>query len=31
MAAECAGEQGKFWEMHDLLFDRQWEWERLRN
>lgn len=31
VAAECAGEQGKFWEMHDLLFDRQWEWERLRN
>lgn len=30
-AAECAGEQGKFWEMHDLLFERQWEWERLRN
>lgn len=22
-AAECAGEQGKFWEMHDLLFDNQ--------
>lgn len=20
-AAECAGDQGKFWEMHDLLFD----------
>lgn len=22
-AAECAGAQGKFWEMHDLLFDNQ--------
>ncbi|MFH1587007.1 MAG: thioredoxin domain-containing protein [Candidatus Diapherotrites archaeon] len=22
-AAECAGEQDKFWEMHDLLFDNQ--------
>ncbi|HEU4627686.1 MAG TPA: DsbA family protein [Steroidobacteraceae bacterium] len=22
-AAECAGEQGKFWEMHDLLFAHQ--------
>ena len=22
-AAECAGEQGKFWEMHDILFDNQ--------
>jgi len=22
-AAECAGEQGKFWEMHDLLFENQ--------
>lgn len=22
-AAECAGDQGKFWEMHDLLFDNQ--------
>ena len=21
-AAECAGEQGKFWEMHDMLFER---------
>ena len=23
IAARCAGEQGKFWEYHDLLFDRQ--------
>ncbi len=30
-AAECAGEQGKFWEMHDLLFERQGEWSRLPN
>ncbi len=30
-AAECAGEQGKFWEMHDLLFERQAEWSRLPN
>jgi protein-disulfide isomerase len=22
-AAECAGSQGKFWEMHDLLFEKQ--------
>lgn len=22
-AAECAGSQGRFWEMHDLLFDNQ--------
>ena len=25
-AAEAAGLQGKFWEMHDLLFERQAEW-----
>jgi protein-disulfide isomerase len=25
-AAECAGEQGKFWEMHDLLFEQQEQW-----
>jgi cyclophilin family peptidyl-prolyl cis-trans isomerase len=24
--AEAAGLQGKFWEMHDLLFERQQEW-----
>ena len=29
IAAICAGEQGKFWEMHDLLFARQDEWENL--
>lgn len=26
LAAEAAGRQGKFWEMHDLLFERQKEW-----
>jgi len=26
-AAEAAGEQGKFWEMHDLLFSTQKDWE----
>jgi protein-disulfide isomerase len=25
-AAECAGEQGKFWAMHHLLFDRMTQW-----
>lgn len=25
-AAEAAGKQGKFWEMHDLLFTKQNEW-----
>lgn len=25
-AAEAAGKQGKFWEMHDLLFERQAKW-----
>ena len=29
-AAEAAGRQGQFWEMHDLLFERQDDWaERL--
>lgn len=26
VAAECAGDQGSFWEMHDLLFAEQAEW-----
>lgn len=26
-ASECANDQGKFWEMHDKLFDTQKEWE----
>lgn len=26
MAAEAAGAQGKFWEMHDLLYQKQDEW-----
>ena len=25
-ASEAAGEQGKFWQMHDVLFQRQSEW-----
>ncbi len=30
-AAEAAGLQGKFWEMHDILFERQNDWSRLTN
>jgi protein-disulfide isomerase len=30
-AAEAAGKQGKFWEMHDLLFEKQDEWARVAN
>jgi protein-disulfide isomerase len=26
LAASCAGDQGKFWEMHDLLFAGQMDW-----
>lgn len=26
IAAEAAGRQGKFWEMHDILFERQNDW-----
>lgn len=25
-AAEAAGQQGKYWEMHDLIYDKQDEW-----
>ena len=28
-AANAAGEQGKFWEMHDLLFEQQAEWSAI--
>jgi len=27
-AANCAGEQGKYWEYHDVLFSRQSEWKK---
>lgn len=30
-AAESAGKQGKFWEMHDFLFERQKEWSDEKN
>jgi protein-disulfide isomerase len=30
-AAEAAGMQGKFWEMHDMLFDKQSEWSQSFN
>lgn len=30
-AAEAAGEQGKYWEMNDLLYSRQDEWVNLSN
>jgi len=29
IAAECADEQGMFWEYHDVLFEKQSEWQRL--
>jgi len=29
IAAECADEQGKFWEYHDILFIEQSQWQRL--
>jgi protein-disulfide isomerase len=28
-AAACADEQGKFWEMHDLIYSTQYEWSAL--
>jgi len=30
-AALCAGDQSSYWPMHDLLFERQREWVRLRD
>ena len=27
MAAEAAGNQDKYWEMHDILFQKQTDWE----
>lgn len=30
-AAEAAGQQGKFWEMHDKLFENQTAWSRSSN
>jgi protein-disulfide isomerase len=30
-AAEAAGNQGKFWEMHDILFERQQAWSSASN
>jgi len=29
LASECADDQGKFWEMHDVLFQKQGEWSPL--
>jgi protein-disulfide isomerase len=29
IAAECADEQGKFWDYHDILFEKQSQWQRL--
>ena len=29
IAAECANEQGKFWEYHDVLFQNQAQWQSL--
>ncbi len=30
-AAEAAGLQGKFWEMHDMLFDKQSNWGTIKD
>lgn len=30
-AAEAAGKQGKFWEMHDMIFENQARWSEARN
>ena len=29
LAAEAAGKQGKFWEMHDILYEKQDDWAEL--
>ena len=31
IAAEAAGRQGKFWEMHDLIFEHQNEWAEAKD
>lgn len=31
LALEAAGAQGKFWEMHDILFKKQTDWKGLEN
>lgn len=30
-AAQATGKQGKFWQMHDLLFEKQDEWAKVAN
>ena len=31
LSAEAAGKQGKFWEMHDMIFEKQKKWESEKN
>jgi protein-disulfide isomerase len=31
MAVEAAGDQGKYWEMHDMIYSRQREWSAMPN
>ena len=31
VSAECANEQGKYWEYHDMLFEKQSVWSRLNS
>jgi len=31
LSAEAAGKQGKFWEMHDMIFENQKKWEGDKN
>ena len=31
LSAEAAGKQGKFWEMHDMIFENQKKWEGEKN